>query len=350
MSNFTNYNNNNNNNFYGNQNYGFQPYETKNKKGVLFILSIVFFALGFLISCLNTFVNHLRNTRLNLPNTMSFSLGLIFGSIVIIAILFLLGTKVFKKNGVLFAFSIIFFLGSLGSTVTTVKAIGDEARANRAGEEKLISVCNSIANEQDISGENYEKSQYGELTPILNIIRDYGTKCTAFKNDINNNISSIGLETMLNPNSLGDVEKIKSSKKKLEDTVKIYDDYETKYNDLVTNLDTSVSNTELPKEFKTSFLDGFRKSQLENSKDMKEFFKVEKDVFSKINSLMDFLLASQGKYVVKNNEILFYADADLDKYNGFIKDINNLAQKEAEIQNRIAKSKSQKLDDLNNLK
>ncbi|MBD7913259.1 DUF3053 family protein [Clostridium cibarium] len=349
MSNFTDYND--DNNFYENQDYDFEPYETKKKKkGVLFILSIVFFALGFLISCLNTFINHLRNTRLELPNTMSFSLGLIFGSIVIITILFLLGTKVFKKNGILFAFSIIFFLGSSGIIVSTFKTIGDEYLANKAGEEKLISLCNSIANEQDISGESYEKSQYGELTPLLNVIRDYGTKYRSLSNDINENISSIGIDNILKPNSLGNSEQIKTSKKKLEDTVKIIDKTEAECNDLIANLDKSVSNMELPQKYKTDFLNGFRKSQLKDGKNLTELFKVQKEIFSKANSFLDFLLSSQGKYVIKDNKMLFYTNADLDKASVFIKDIKNLAQKETEIQDKMTKSKNKGLDDLNKLK
>jgi uncharacterized membrane protein (DUF485 family) len=334
LSNFTDYNN--DNNFYENQDYDFEPYQTNNKKkkGALFILSIVFFVLGFLISCLNTFINHLRNTHLELPNTMSFSLGIIFGSIVIIAILFLLGTKVFKKNGVLFAFSIIFFLGSLGIITSTFKTIGDEHLANKAGQEKLISLRNSIANEEDISGESYEKSQYGELAPVLNIIRDYVPKSIALRKDVNS-ISSIGLDTMLNPNSLGNSEQIKITKQKLEDTVKIIDKTEADCDALITNLDNSVSNMELPKKYKTDFLDGFRKSQLKDGKYMTELFKVEKDIFSKTNGFLDFLLSSQGKYVVENNKFSFYNDADVKKANEFIKDINNLVENGNEIQNKL---------------
>ncbi|WP_143318373.1 DUF3053 family protein [Clostridium sp. HBUAS56017] len=334
MSNFTDYND--DNNFYENQDYDFEPYETKKKKkkGVLFILSIVFFALGFLISCLNIFINHLRNTRLELPNTMSFSLGLIFGSILIIVILFLLGTKVFKKNGVLFAFSIIFFLGSSGIIVSTFKTIGDEYLVNKAGEEKLISLCNSIENEQDISGESYEKSQYGEFAPVLNIVSEYGPKSIALKKDINN-ISSIGLETMLSANSLGDSDQIKTSKEKLEDTVKIIDKTEAECNDLITILDKMVSNVKSPKEYKKSFLDAFRKEQLKDSKNIAELFKVTKEIYSKTNSFLDFLLSSQGKYVVENNKLSFYNDSDINKANGFVEDITNLIEKGNEIQNKL---------------
>jgi uncharacterized protein YfkK (UPF0435 family) len=347
LSEFNNYNN---TNFYGNQNFQFEPNKAKNTKGPLFIVSIILFVLGFLIYCFNTFIQINKNSSTNLQDNITFSCGYILGAIFLAVVLFLLATKVFKKHGVLLAFSIVYLLCSFGVTVTTIESSINEAKANRAGEEKLISICNNIANQQAINEENYDKSQYGELTPILNLIKDYGTQSINLTTSINNDISSMGFEDMLSLDTLGSTEKINNVKKKIEDSSKIYDKFETDYNDLITNFDSSVVNLELPKSFKSGFLDGFRKSQDENRDNMKEFMQVERDLLSKINNTMDLLLSAQGKHVIQNNQILFYNTTALNQYNGYIGDIRKLAQKEADVQKKINDSKTQKLGDLNKLK
>lgn len=344
LSNFTNYND---INFYENPDLDFKPNRTKKKKGVLYILSIVLFTFGFLLSCLNAFIIFIKYSRINSPYDIIYSSGIIIASILIIIGLFLLATKVFKKNGILLLFSIIYLIGCFSSTASTTQAIIKEGNMNKAAIVKFVSICNSIASSQDISGEIFDKSVYGELTPILNLVKEYGTKSNNLTTNINQYISSIGVENLLSIDILGSTEKINNAKGTISDSLKIYDKYETEYNDLLTDFETSASNLELPKSFKSSFLDGFSKSQVENRNNINDFFKVERDIFSKANTILDFLLSAQGKYIVQNNQILFRTDADLNKYNAYIEDIQKLAQKEADIQKTISESKQKALDKLN---
>ncbi len=148
--------------------------------------------------------------------------------------------------------------------------------------------------------------------------------------------------------TLKSTDKINKSKKNLETYMKLLDKYEAEHNDLIKNFDNEASTLELPNSYKSAFLNGFRKSQIEVHDIVNDFFKVEKDSCSKYNDLLNFMLSIQGTYTVQGNQILFKTNYTLNKYNEYINDIQQLSQKEADIQNSIKENQKLKRDKLIN--
>lgn len=320
--------------------------ETKNKKGPLFILSIVFFVIGLLISCLNAYVSAIQDSS----NNISYILGYSIGSVLLAIGLFLLATKVIKKKGVLVVLSILYLLVSFSTLAVNANNSIKRTQMNKAAVSKLVSIYNNISAGQDVSKETFDKSMYGDLTPILNIVRDYGTKSRELSTNMTDEISAADFGNLLSPDTLSNTDKINAAKIKIKDSKEFFDKYEADYKDLVSNLDSSISSTELPKTFKSSFIDGFRNAQVENQTNTGNFFNVERDILSKANEILDYMNSIQGNYIVQNKQLLFKTNADLDKYNQYIRDIQKLATKEADIQKTIRDSAKIKLDKLDNFK
>lgn len=337
----------NNTNFYENQNSEFKTGRAKNKKGVLFVLSIVFFTLSFLLSCLKALIDFLRESQINKAYAMGYAAGTIIISMVIIVILLLLSTRVFKKKVFMLIFSIIFLLVSFLSTADAMETSLKEIKMTKAAEDKIISMFTNMANGKDISEENFDKSVYGNMTPILYVLKDFGVNSYKLSTDISKDIDALDFENMLTANTLGSTEKINNAKKNIDESIKIYDKYEIEYNNLITNLNKSISELELPKSFKKGFLEGFTQAQEENGSKLSNLFKVEKDVSNKVNSILNFMLSIKGKYTVENDRILFETNDDLNKYNGYIEDIQKLAQEETNIKNDLRDSLKLKLDKIN---
>lgn len=89
----------NNTNLSENQNLEFKVNKNESKKGFLFIISIVFFALGLLLSCIKAFINFRDNSYyVNTPYALGYAATAIVISLVIIAALYLLSTRVFNKK------------------------------------------------------------------------------------------------------------------------------------------------------------------------------------------------------------------------------------------------------------
>lgn len=338
----------NNTNLSENQNLEFQV----NKKGFLFVLSIVFFTLGILLSFIKAFIYFKDSSYyVNVPYASGRATGIIVASLVIAAALFLLSTRVFNKKGFLFIFSIIYLLVSFSSTGAALSEISlKENKLNKAAADKLISMLNDAANQKEINEENFDKSVYGHATPFLSLTNDYFFKFQKHSNDMSKDIDSLELDKILSANALDSPEKINNSKKKIDDCIKIFDKHETEYNDLIVNFSTSASKLELPQSFKKGLLEGFKKSQNETRDKISNLFKVERDIMVSTNNIMDFMLSIQGKYIVQNDKILFKTDADLNKYKEYIKELKTLAQKETDIRTNMYDSLKLKLNELNNNK
>ncbi|NRT86365.1 DUF3053 family protein [Clostridium beijerinckii] len=349
MSDLENYNN---ANLSENQNLEFKVNKNESKKGFLFILSIVFFALGLLLSCIKAFINFRDSSYyVNTSYALGYATTTIVISLVVIAALFLLSTRVFDKKGLLLIFSIIYLLGSFSSTgAAIVQNSLKESKLNKAAKDKFISMYNTAVNEKEISEENFDKSVYGHMTPFLSLTNDYFIKFQKHANDISKDIDSLELDKTLSASALGSTEEINNSKKKIADCRKIFDKHETEYNDLIVNFTTSASTLELPKSFKSDMLEGFKKSQNETREKITDFLKVERDILTNIDNILDFMLSVQGKYVVKNDKILFETEADLNKYNEYIKELQTLAQKETDLKKNIYDSQKLKLNEFNNNK
>lgn len=343
---------NNTNNLSENQNLEFKVNKNESDKGFLFILSIVFFALGFLLSCLKAFINFRdKSYYVNTSYASGNATATIVISLVIIAVLLFLSTRVFNKKGLLLIFSIIFLLGSFSSTgATIVQNSINENKLNKAAKDKFISMCNDAVNEKEINEENFDKSVYGHVTPFLSLTNDYFVKFQKHSNDISKNIDSLELHKILSASALSSTEEINNSKKKIADCRKIFDKHETEYNELIENFTTSASTLELPKSFKNGMLEGFKKSQNETREKVSNFLEVEREILTNIDNILDFMLSIQGKYVVKNDRILFETEADLNKYNGYIKELQTLSQKEADLKKNMYDSLKLKLNEFNNNK
>lgn len=342
----------NNTNISENQNLEFKVNKNESKKGFIFIFSIVLFALGLLLSCLKAFINFRdKSYYVNTSYASGYATTTIVISLVIIAALFLLSTRVFNKKGLLLIFSIIYLLGSFSATgAAIVKNSLNENKLNKAAKDNFISMCNNVVNEQEINEESFDKTVYGRMTPFLCLTNDYFIKFQKHSKDISKNINSLELDSILSSSALGSTEEINNSKKKIADCRKIFDKHETEYNDLIVNFATSASTLELPESFKSGMLEGFKKSQNETRDKLSDFLKGERDILDKIDNIMDFMLSIQGKYVVENDKILFKTETDLNKYNGYIKELQTLTQKETDLKKNMYDSLKLKLNEFKNNK
>jgi hypothetical protein len=323
----------------------------KKSKSIVLIISIIFFTLSFLISCLQFSIDFRLKSQ---TNDASYATGYVAGEIIftlaIIVALFVLSTKVIKKKVVTLIFSIFYLLVSLSTTTLAIENSLNQTKMNNAAKDKFISLCTDISKNNNIENENFDKSVYGNMTPLLSYVKDYGIKLKKIQNDFVQDIDSLDCDNILNLANLSSADNINNSKKKIATYLEALNKYEAQHNNLVTDMGNNIPTLELPQSFKINILEGFKESQEENGSLISDLFKVERENYTKINELMDFLLSIQGKYTVSGEKIIFKSSDDINKYNGYIKDIKEFNQKKEDLNNTEHKKRKEILDKLKQFK
>ncbi|MDP4087877.1 MAG: hypothetical protein Q8930_01250 [Bacillota bacterium] len=329
----------NNNTLFGNESLQTNSNKSEDIKGNLYILPIMLLVFGFVISCFETLIIFKQKSDVTtLGYALFYAAVVAIINILIIVIIILLSNRVFRKKALLVVLSAIYLMFSISTTAVAFGSYVNDNNMNNAAVEKLTSMCNAVANGEDISAEDFVKSEYGSMTPLLNLTKDYFIKNKKLQIDMNNAIASLDYEHILDANTLSSSENINNAKKRISDSLKVWDRCETELNDNVMNFNSSLSAMKLPPTFKAEFMDAFKASQDKHSDNMSIFFKLERDISTKLNSIMDFMLSISGNYKVQDGKISFYSVADLNKYNEYIADFQSLVQKESDVKEEVTDS------------
>jgi len=340
---------NNNYDFGNDYDLEFTAKRTENKKGFLYVFSIVIFALGFLISCIKVLVAYKEKTA---SNNTSFALGnavgVAIGNIVIILLLFLLIKRV-KKKAVVLIIAIIYLMVSFSSTSVALDRYVKGTKANKAAIEKFKYMANAYSVGKEIPKENFDKSVFGNMTPFLNSMNSYLIKCKQMQTNAEKDMASLDFYNMLSASTLSSPAKINTAKERLAASFKFLDKYEGQAKDLINNFNTEVSTLDLPSSFKTGFSEGYKRSQNEAINMMGNLFEIQREIFTKANITLDFMLSIQGKYKVQGNQIIFYDNDTLNKYNGYIQDIEKLNQAGTKLKASIQDKIKENVTNLNNI-
>lgn len=339
------------NNPYENQNLLSYGNRSEEMRGFLYIFSIVILVLGFVISCFKFLVIFYEKRILTDTYFASgYTVGIAIGNIAIIIILFLLSKKVFRKKVILLILSLIYLIYSFSSTTAAIDGYIKEVKIYKASLVKFTAMSSAVVDKKDIPAENFDKSEYGSFSPFLKLTNSYFIKNKQLQDNMNNELSALDLKHILDGNTLSSKEGINNAKQRIAASLKLWDKYEADYKNNLNDFITSVSALELPKLFKTGFLEGYKQSQHEDSKKISDYFKIERDFSSKLNTIMDFMLSINGKYKVENDKILFNSGDNLNTYNVYIEDIKKLGEEEAKILKSINDNQKQSIDSLTKIK
>lgn len=131
-------------------------------------------------------------------------------------------------------------------------------------------------------------------------------------------------------------ENIIEAKKLLSVAIYKLADYEKNHLEIYAVIRTKISNAFKGNEKeKNDFFKGFDKGSRVTQNVMKEYFCVEKESLKLLNDLLNFYSAKLGTFQETENDILFENDEDLQTFNQFMIKLNELAQQEDVITEKI---------------
>ncbi|WP_411680962.1 hypothetical protein [Clostridium thailandense] len=293
----------------------FKTKRGRGKKITLKILSFIFIILGVLLSYpVNT--QRKESNGYNLGHTLGISIGIVVINLIVCLLINKAGNKGKKKVG-LFGFSIMFLLFSIGNFTSAVIENSKELKAYEY-----------VLEMPDNGTSKIEENQYGKITPLMSVIsedinqiyaRDKSllneTKEKLTKDELLKSINSIEV--------LGSVDKIKETRKNLKELEVYFSKYETDINNNKTNTDKKLENVKhLNTEFEKRLLDTYNLIRKEHYDKSIKLVKNSKELEGKLDKYLAFMEEKQGKYRIKDEEIMFYNQGDTDTCNQLIKDID----------------------------
>jgi hypothetical protein len=106
-----------------------------------------------------------------------------------------------------------------------------------------------------------------------------------------------------------------------------------------------IRAADLPKKDRDEMLEGFREGRARGMQTAQALLALERQAVDELEAIVN-LLSERKKWTVENDEITFYDDNDIDRYNAHIEKIQSLDQKLKELQRRAFTKVDQELEAL----
>lgn len=311
-----------------------------NENSAFKILGIIFFILGILISLLQLLVAESGSSN---------QLYYIFGGIVLALVLILIANFAFKKKKglALMILSIVFLILSIILTSNAFVKKIEENRLNNLAIDKFVGLSRDYASGKDLSTEKYKESDYGKLTPLLNLTEGYFISYKKLNNDLSTQLTTVNFQTILAADTYSSQAKTEDAQKKLRAVTASFDQFDANSSKIISNMQSDLTKLDIPTNYKNGIVAGFNKAQVTTTEKLKSYIQVEKSTVKKMDDLMSFMLSQKGTYEVKDKKVYFTSSDTLTKYNSFISDLQKLADQEASITNEMKASMNKNIDDIN---
>jgi hypothetical protein len=243
-----------------------------------------------------------------------------------------------KKNAVAF-FSIyasLFFGGLIASSHQEQEAV----KLLYSIQQDLARVTNPSLDSSGvpprIEGRRATPQASGDLGEIQRFMTDYTDRVVAQRNDYLLELHAIGWNSILDAERIKNDTTLSESKVMIERAKAIVDKYDKKTAVLLQDTRARISALAISEATKKRMLGGFDKSMDIAGSQIDQQWNLEKEAVLQFEHIV-LLLAASKEWAIEGGKIRFRSDAELARFNSYIQKIQEIAQKQEEIQkNRIA--------------
>lgn len=174
---------------------------------------------------------------------------------------------------------------------------------------------------------------YGEIEHIYKLsMREQ----VALRNEYINEIERLNVYEMLDASHLEADEKLIESKERIQKAQKTINNYQEKYGTALVKLKESISLLKIRENF--LHIEAFKRGMLEALENIEikvdEQFHVERKAFDELENIVNFLSTRNGAWSAQGDQIIFYEENDLNRYQSFIDSLQHLHSQQGEIQRK----------------
>jgi hypothetical protein len=122
------------------------------------------------------------------------------------------------------------------------------------------------------------------------------------------------------------------------------DRYESRIKQRADDVPNRVAASSMDDSQKREFIEGFNTTKDQGLRSLGEFFAIERSLVTKIEAIFNFMQSRQGRYKFAGDQIIFSSQRDVADYNGYLSDINDVAQQENDWRMRAQSHTQEQLD------
>lgn len=172
------------------------------------------------------------------------------------------------------------------------------------------------------------KGEFGEMERF---VKEFIDRFVVLRNDYLLELNAIGWNSILDAKRITNDTTLSESKVMIERAKVIAEKYEKKTADYINETRVHINSLNMSESNKRELLAGFEKGMSRSGKQIDEQWKLENQVLLQFENII-FLLAARKNWVVQGEQILFYNEDDLARFNSYIETIQRLVQQQELIQ------------------
>lgn len=234
------------------------------------------------------------------------------------------------------AFVAIYVALFSGGMIAAFKQERQAVKALSSVQQEINRVASSVNSPDGIparierfSSQSAEAS--GEFGEMERFMREFIDRLIAQRNDYLLELEAIGWSSILDANRIKDDAMLSESKVMIERAKAIVDKYEKKTSELLRDTKVRIGALSLPESTKKALLAGFERGVSRSESKLDEQWELEKQVVRQFENII-LMLAASDAWVVKREQILFYSNNDLARFNSYIYAIQDLSQQQEQLQ------------------
>lgn len=171
----------------------------------------------------------------------------------------------------------------------------------------------------------------GEAGEVERFVKETIDRTVALRNDYLLELEAVGWESILDPQRLKKDTTLSESRMMIERAKVIIDKYEKKNANLIYESRTRINALNMSESSKTDMLAGFDKSVAKSALRNNELWSLEKQAALEFGKIVG-LLTNRERWLVEGEQLIFYSDDDVARFNSHLETIQSFVQQQEQIQ------------------
>lgn len=252
-----------------------------------------------------------------------------------------------RKGGIIFVYiSIIFCIFAVYQSLgLLVKASSAKNTIN-----KIASIYNDVNAGKEISnlGKN-GTGQYGELTPLMNIMTETGSAIQKDVSAMSYEFQECQFDSIFKPETLTQPQLLSEALSNYEKAIVVLDKYEKQIRLRFDECLIKIRNSSLPENQKDRVLSKVKKENDQGLKNILELFEIRRKFASEAKNLLIYVKSSPNSCTYQNNKMVFGSEEDANFCGTSIRKLMSLSQEENDWRKKTEQEVSTKLRQVNEL-